>query len=338
MAAEVPVLPDAPQAGASSPQQFAQQRAPGSSNIHGVVVDRNGAVLEGAYISLALAASSGPAVRAATSDKDGYFDLSGIPPGTFNLTVSANGFAAQSIAGVLQSGESYDAQTVALPLTAATSEVDVTASQVEIAQEQLKEEETQRVLGIIPNFYVSYAPNPAPLTTRQKYMLAWKSSIDPVSLIAPGVVAGVEQAENSLSGYGQGVQGYAKRYAANYGNSFISTMIGGAILPSLLKQDPRYLYKGTGTTRSRVFYAIANAVICKGDNGHWEPAYSGILGGLAAGGLANLYYPASDRTGVTLTFENALISTGASAVGNLFQEFVVRRFTPKLPNYGQSKQ
>jgi hypothetical protein len=114
-------------------------------------------------------------------------------------------------------------------------------------------------------------------------------------------------------------------------------MIGSALLPSLLKQDPRYFYKGTGTTRSRVLYAIANAVVCKGDNGHWQADYSGIFGGLAAGGISNLYYPASDRNGVTLTFENALIGIAAGAAQNLFQEFLVRKLTPKLPNYRSSK-
>jgi hypothetical protein len=78
-------------------------------------------------------------------------------------------------------------------------------------------------------------------------------------------------------------------------------MIGSAILPALLKQDPRYFYKGTGTTRSRILYAIANSVMCKGDNGHWQVNYSGILGGAAAGGISNLYYPASDRNGISLT-------------------------------------
>ena len=69
-------------------------------------------------------------------------------------------------------------------------------------------------------------------------------------------------------------------------------MIGGAILPSLFRQDPRYIYKGTGSIPSRALYAIANSVICRGDNRRWQPSYSGILGGLAAGGISNLYYPA----------------------------------------------
>ena len=88
--------------------------------------------------------------------------------------------------------------------------------------------------------------------------------------------------------------------------SFPGHSFGNAIFPALLKQDPRYFYKGTGSKKSRFFYAVANAVICKGDNGRWQPNYSSVLGSLAAGGLSNLYYPASSRNGVGLTFENTL--------------------------------
>jgi hypothetical protein len=221
-------------------------------------------------------------------------------------------------------------------MNAASSEVDVTATREEIATEELKQEETQRVLGVIPNFYVTYVPDAPPLTRRQKYNLAWRSSIDPVTFLAVGFFAGIEQADNSFAGYGQGSEGYAKRYGAGYADSFIGAMIGGAILPAWWKQDPRYFYKGTGTSRSRVRYAIANAVVCKGDNGHWQANYSGIIGGLAAGGISNLYYPPSDR-GAALTFENALFNTGMSAVQNLFQEFVVRKLTPHVPNYRAGK-
>ena len=107
-------------------------------------------------------------------------------------------------------------------------------------------------------------------------------------------------------------------------------MIGGAILPSLFKQDPRYFYKGTGSKKSRLMYALATSVICKGDNGHWQANYSGILGGLAAGGISNLYYPAKDRD-AGLVFQNALIGIGTTAAANVLQEFVVRKLTPNLP-------
>src|SRR5262249_16919705 len=136
---------------------------------------------------------------------------------------------------------------------------------------------------------------------------------------------------NDFSGYGQGADGYAKRYGAAYGNFAASTLLGSAALPALLKQDPRYFYKGTGSTRSRVAYAVAMSVVCKGDNGHWQANHSAILRGLAAGGISNLYYPAKDRNGAALTFENALIGIGATAAANLFQEFVVKKLTPNLP-------
>src|SRR5208282_4381345 len=163
---------------------------------------------------------------------------------------------------------------------------------------------------------------------------AWRSTIDPVNFAITGVVAGAQQATDQFSGYGQGAQGYGKRYGASYADLVSGTFIGGAILPSLLKQDPRYFYKGTGSVRSRLLYAIANSVICKGDNGHWQANYSSILGSLAAGGISNLYYPSTDRSGASLTFETALIGTGESAAANLFQEFLVRKLTPKVPNNG----
>lgn len=298
------------------------------------MIARDGTVYEGAHISLGQAAPDAhpAAVRTATTDSAGRFTFTAVPPGPFHLTVSSRGFATQVISGVLQPGEDYEGQPIVLSV-ASTSEVRVTASPEEIAAAQVRVEEQQRVLGVIPNFYVAYEPNAAPLTPHQKFQLAWRTTIDPVSFLSAGVFAGIEQATNSFSGYGQGAQGYAKRYGANYADLFVGTMVGNAVFPVLLKQDPRYFYKGTGTVHSRVLYAIAMSVVCKGDNGRWQPNYSGIIGGLAAGGISNLYYPASNRDGVELTFENAGIGTAESAVANLFQEFVIRKLTPKIPNY-----
>jgi hypothetical protein len=84
-------------------------------------------------------------------------------------------------------------------------------------------------------------------------------------------------------------------------------------------------------------YALANAVICKGDNGHWQVNYSGLLGSLAAGGISNLYYPAQQRNGATLTFENALIGIGASAAANILQEFVIKKLTPSASGHAPAK-
>jgi hypothetical protein len=266
------------------------------------------------------------------SGGDGQFFFSNVPPGPFELTITAAGFAVQTSTGVLHPAEIQMFPQITLDVATAVTDVQVSLTRTEVAAEEIKIEEAQRVFGVIPNFYVSYIPDAVPLSSKQKFSLAWKTVIDPVTIVLVGGVAGVEQAENHFSGYGQGAQGYGKRFGAGYADTVAGTFIGAAILPSLLKQDPRYFYKGTGSIRSRALYAIGNAVICKGDNGHWQVNYSNILGSLAAGGISNLYYPAANRDGAGLTFENAAIGLGATAIANLAQEFVVKRFTPKVPN------
>jgi hypothetical protein len=318
------IAPNEPSSGGT---QLPDPPAPGS--IHGTIVDPNGTAVAGARVKLA-AREQSPS-QEAQSGEDGQYSFANIAPGPFQLSISAEGFVSKTSLGALRPGENIVIPKMTLVLTTEVTEVRVELSTIEIAQEQIKDQEKQRVLGFIPNFYVTYIPNAAPLNTRQKFELAWKSTLDPVTFAITGAVAGIQQANNQFSGYGQGAQGYAKRYGASYADVVTNTFIAGAILPSLLKQDPRYFYKGTGSIRSRVFYAIANSVICKGDNGHWQANYSGILGGLAAGGISNLYYPASDR-GAGLTFENAAIGIGASAAANPLQEFVIRKLSTHVPN------
>ena len=272
-----------------------------------------------------------PDQEAMTGD-DGQFSFANVPPGPFRLTITSAGFATRASSGMLLSGETYTVPAFALTLATTLTEVRVLPTRTEMAEDQIKAEEKQRVLGVVPNFYVSYDHHAVPLTSRQKFELAWKTTVDPVSFGVTGVIAGIQQAQDDFSGYGQGAQGYAKRYGASYADFVAGTYIGGAILPSILKQDPRYFYKGTGSKRSRILYAIANSVICKGDNGHWQASYSSILGGLAAGGISNLYYPAKNRDGAELTFENALVGIGESAGVNLLQEFVIRKLTRNVPN------
>ena len=305
---------------------------PGQSagSIHGTVVDRTGAVVAGAHVTLLKQGQS--LGQEAVSDNDGKFSFAEVAPGPFQLSIALTGFATQTSSGTLRPGEDYSVPVV-LAVATAVTEVQITMSRTEVAEAEIKDEEKQRVLGVLPNFYVTYDPAAAPLNRKQKFSLAWKATVDPVNFGLTGAVAGIEQATHAYDGYGQGAEGYARRYGAAYGNLVASTFIGSALLPSLLKQDPRYFYKGTGSKRSRLLYALANSVICKGDNGHWQANYSGILGGLAAGGISNLYYPASDRNDAALTFENALIGIGTSAAANVLQEFVIRKLTPHAPSY-----
>ena len=321
--------PDAQAKGAPPVEQPPEQRL--SGKITGTIVDPTGAPVPGASVKLSHEDQS-PDQEALTRD-DGQFSLANVAPGPFHLAITSAGFAPQASSGILQSGESHTVPQIALALATAVTEVRVVLSRTEVAEDQIKVQEKQRVLGVVPNFYVSYDHHAVPLTSKQKFELAWKTTVDPVSLGVTGAIAGIQQAQNDFSGYGQGAQGYAKRLGAAYGDFVASTYIGGAILPSLLKQDPRYFYKGSGSKRSRILYALATSVISKGDNGHWQANYSGILGSLAAGGISNLYYPAKNRDGAELTFENALIGIGESAAVNLLQEFVIRRLTPSVPKH-----
>jgi hypothetical protein len=297
--------------------------------INGTVVDQTGAAVAGAEVKLTREPPS-PNQTVSTAE-DGQFSLLNIEPGPFQLTITSTGFAAQTFSGTLRSGENYAVPRIALIVAAASTEMRVTPATEDVAQDEIEVEEHQRVFGVIPNFYVSYVAHAAPLTPKQKFQLAWKTSIDPVSFAVNGIVAGVEQAQDDFGGYGQGSKGYAERYGAAYGNFVISTYIGSAILPSILKQDPRYFYKGTGSKRSRILNALAQSVICKGDNGHWQANYSGLIGGLAASGISNIYYAPKDRDGLGFTFENTLIGIGTTAVTNLLQEFVIRKLTQSRP-------
>jgi len=314
----------------AAPFAAAQQSAPESpGGITGTVVDQTEALLPGARVVLTRPDQS---TRQETeTDPNGQFSFANVAPGPFQLAISAANFATQVVSGTVSPGQTYVVPEVTLPLATQVTRVTVGIPQEEVAEEQVQAELKQRVLGFIPNFYVSYVPDAAPLTTRQKFRLAWKSSTDPVTFLGVGALAGVQQATNQFKGYGQGFQGYAKRYGATYADVVNGTFLGSAVFPWMLKQDPRFFYKGTGSFRSRLLYAlVSNAFICKGDNKQWQPNYSNILGNLAAGGIANLYYPASDR-GVGLTFETAAFRIGETAIAGVFQEFIVRKLTPNLP-------
>jgi Carboxypeptidase regulatory-like domain len=307
-----------------------QQQPPALGSITGNVVDSSGSAIVGAKVTLSL---DPPSQKQEVMSGDyGQYSFSAIPPGPFQLTVSAASFATRTFSGTLHPGEVVLLPPIAIAVAPNVTKV-VVLPQEEQAKVELKAEEKQRVLGVIPNFYVTYIPNAAPLSPKQKFQLAWKSTLDPVNIVLTAATAGLAQAGDLYSGYGQGAAGYGKRFGAAYGDFLIGTYLGDAVFPSLFKQDPRYFYKGVGSNRSRLGYALANAVICKGDNGHWQMNYSYLLGDLAASGISNAYYPAENR-GVGLTLENAAIGVGATAAANVLQEFVIRKFTK---NRGDAK-
>jgi hypothetical protein len=312
-------------------QQTAHQETtpPNTATLSGTVTDADGSVIIGAEVKLHLHDANTDS--ATVTDADGNFQFSGITPQRVDLSVKASGFGTSTSSVVLQPNQALELEAIKLG-AAINQNIEVGAlTQVELAEQQIHVEETQRLLGVIPNFFVSYTWKAAPLNTKQKFELSWKTVIDPVGFLIAGSTAGVQQAQGHFAEYGEGAAGYGKRFGANYADFAIGTFIGGAVMPALFHQDPRYFYKGTGSFWVRAGYAISTAVICRGDNGHWQPNYSGVIGDLAAGAASNLYYPANDRTGLSATFQNGLISAGFDGLGNLLQEFVFHKITIAFP-------
>jgi hypothetical protein len=311
---------------ASLAAQAVDPPKPEAGRITGTVTDVNDDVLSGATVVL-----KGPGLkdsRQVLSDDNGFFAFNQLDPGTYHVTITGPDFADWNSPDIIVNPGQYVILTdCKLRIAKAVTTVSVAGSQVEIATEQVKIEETQRIFGIIPNFYVVYDQNPAPLTTRLKFHLALKTSTDVVTFLGIGVLAGMNQAGDTPD-YRQGWKGYAERYGAGTADGFSDIMLGGAILPSLLHQDPRYYYQGTGTNKSRTIHALASPFICRGDNGRLQFNYSSIGGDLGSAALSNLYYPPSNR-GAGLVFQNLALATGERMVSSLVQEFVLHRFTPK---------
>ena len=209
------------------------------------------------------------------------------------------------------------------------------------ASEQIKQQEQQRVLGVVPTFNVSYRSDAASMSPGQKVGLAFRSAIDPFTFAAGFAVAGLHEALGQDRGFGWGAEGYFKRAGAAYLDAFNGTMIGNGFLPIVFHQDPRFFRRGYGSVGHRLIYAMSTSIICKHDNSNrWEPNYSNVLGNIAAGAISNAYYPDSNSAiGTTIT--NGLIVTAEGTIGGVFNEFwpdISRKVLHKDPTRGLDAQ
>ncbi|MFZ0884163.1 MAG: carboxypeptidase-like regulatory domain-containing protein [Candidatus Acidiferrales bacterium] len=289
-----------------------------------MVLDASGASVSGAEVSLRH--PDGRELEETASGAKGEFSFTKIPAGSYLLSVKAQGFAPYTSASFALIGQQdYEVPDFALSVAAASTEMIVHPTEF-IAAEQMRAAEKQRLVGVIPNFYTSYTRDTAPLTTKQKFVFAARGTFDPVAMVGVGFGAGIEQATNSFSGYGQGAAGYGKRFAAKFADGRSSDFFTHAIYPSLLHQDPRYYYQGTGSVKSRLLHAIGSAFFTRTDSGLTAPNYSFLLGDLSAGALSNLYYPKANR-GVGLVFTNAAVGLGGRMAGNILREFSKRLTT-----------
>lgn len=305
--------------------QAVQTSALKMGTIVGTATDLNGDAVPNASVELTSADNHDH--RAVVTLGNGFFEFHDVRPGVqYEITIRSKDFADwRSPQVTLDPAQFKIMSGIQLRIRPELTEVKVTYDPVQVATEQLKVEESQRVFGILPNFYVSYETDPAPLTAKMKFQLALKVSTDPVTAVGVGMVSASRQAANSLK-YGQGWSAYGERFGATAADGFSDIMIGGAILPSLLHQDPRYFYQGTGTTGSRIRHAMFSPFVARSDSGKWVLNYSSMGGDLASSALSNLYYPHANR-GAGLVLGNFAIGTAERIGASLAQEFIVGRFT-----------
>jgi hypothetical protein len=193
-----------------------------------------------------------------------------------------------------------------------------TKTQEELEKQRL--EQSYRVMGVVPMFGTTSRKNATPLTKGEKFHLFVRSAFDPVNFVVVGAQAGISQAQNSFDGYGQGAEGYAKRYGAAFADSVDANFFSNFFYPVLFRQDPRYFRLGEGSVKHRIGYALVQEFVAHKDNGGRTFHFSNVMGAFTAGGISNAYYPDEDR-GFGLTMSRAGIALLYGALGGEFSEF-----------------
>ena len=305
-------------------------QAPASATVSGTVVDELRAAVADA--SVMLTTVDGASVWIGTTDTQGAFSFSGVPTGACVVRVDVAGFTSFTSPPVTISG---DTGSVTLPLIVLTVEAfstSVTVRSTEaVADAQIKEQERQRLLGVVPNFYVSYVRDAAPMTSNQKLKLAARETFDWMAFAGATVAAAIDQSTAAHPGFGDGASGYAKRWAATFADNRTGDFLSHYVFASMFHQDPRYFYQGTGGTASRFVHALSSPFVARSDRGGPMPNYAYVLGNLSAAALSNAYYPSRERGG-SLIFSNIAIGLAGRAAIAVTQEFLGKRLTTHVPN------
>jgi hypothetical protein len=293
--------------------------------IKGTVNDTSGAPILGAVVSVQ--SSDGNRHTTATGE-DGSFAISSLPPGKYTVKISANGLSDWTANDI----PSTDLSSLTAVLNVAPSVTSVTVglSPQEVATEQLKRAEKQRAFGVIPNFFVTYDRNPAPLSAKQKLQLGLRTVTDPAIFGAALVTAGIEQQQNSYRQFGQGAGGFAQRFGAQYATAVDGIFLGGVVMDSIFHQDPRYFYSGQGSRADRLRYALKASFLVKGDNGRWQLPYADVTGTIAAAEVTQSYLPGSRSQQSLLARGLAFHFAGRLAL-SLGEEFLFKKFTTHAP-------
>ncbi len=311
----------------SSASQSVSAPSIAGTDLSGTVLDTNGGAIEGARVRLSKTGSP-DFRRQVVSGATGQFQFVDLEPGTYAVTVSRDGmttFTSEPI--VVQPEVPVVVPNVVLHLTAATTSVMVRDPE-SASIEQVEIAEQQRVLKVFPNFYSSFDWNAPPMLSKQKYHLAARTLIDPVTFLTTGAIAGAEQYKNVFPSFGGGLDGFAKRYGAAYATHASGELLTRAIYPSIFHTDPRYFVMARGSIKARAFHALASTFVTRGDDGTRKVNFPEILGDLSAAALSNAYYPSSER-GVNLVLVNGFGTIGGDMLDNLIREFVLSQVTTR---------
>jgi hypothetical protein len=174
---------------------------------------------------------------------------------------------------------------------------------------------------VMPNYLtVDTQSQVKPISWKEKFAISAKGSFDPYEFTIVGIVAGIRQEENSFPAFGQGMEGYAKRYGTAFADQVDGNIMVGGVFPTILKVDPRYFQRGRGSFLHRFGYAFDRIFIARTDSGGRMFNVPEFAGNATAIAISNVYYPASDRS-----FSSSLsdwgTQMGLDAFGNELKEF-----------------
>jgi hypothetical protein len=297
--------------------------------VSGTVVDPIGSVVTDARVALTTA--DGTPVQVATTGAKGEFTFPDVAAGSYVVRVDVIGFTPFSTDAftVDDGGRLLTLPQIVLAVEGFSTSVVVRTTEA-IAEEQIKVQEQQRWLGIVPNFYASYVPNAAPLTSRQKFTLAAHETFDWTAFVGASVAAAIDQSTAAHPGFGDGPSGYAKRWAATFADNRTGDLLSHYVFASVFRQDPRYFYQGTGTTKSRLIHALGSTFLARSDRGTTMPNYAQMFGNIGAAALSNVYYPHSER-GASLMVSNLAVGLASRAARAVTLEFLGKRLTTHVP-------
>jgi hypothetical protein len=180
--------------------------------------------------------------------------------------------------------------------------------------------EDKRIYGVLPNNRMTEASAPFhPITAKQKITIAFKDSFDIPVYPTAGLFAALYQIENQNPSFGQGMAGYAKRFATAYGDQMIGNMMTEGFFPAVLHEDPRYFRLGEGGMRHRTFYALSQIFVTRLDNGHKSFNIEEWGGNATAVAISQAYYP--DTRDANDAAQKLLIQCATDAFSNVLKEF-----------------